>query len=201
MLHLDHLVIKAETLAEGTEWAEARLGVPLEPGGEHQRFGTHNRLLRLEELYLEVIAIDPNVPGPEGARWYGLDAFEGPPALGQWALASNDLEADIKHLGAGFGAPLALARGDLRWSMAVPETGMLPFDNLAPAVMQWHCEPAQFGLPASQFTLKSLIVSHPKAVEMQTLLAPLLSDDRVQFVQGSAGLNVELEGPNGPVTL
>ena len=39
---VDHLVVAADSLAEGAEWVTDRLGVPTEPGGEHPAFGTHN---------------------------------------------------------------------------------------------------------------------------------------------------------------
>ena len=35
------------------------LKYPFSNGGEHKIFGTHNRLFRLDDVYLEVIAINP----------------------------------------------------------------------------------------------------------------------------------------------
>ncbi|HCV79405.1 VOC family protein, partial [Pseudomonas oryzihabitans] len=51
---LDHLVIVAPTLAAGARYVEERLGVALQPGGQHARMGTHNLLLGLGDGYLEV---------------------------------------------------------------------------------------------------------------------------------------------------
>ena len=62
---LDHLVVAAADLEEGTRWVEERLGVGLEAGGRHTLFGTHNRVLSLgPDCYLEVIAVDPEAPPP-----------------------------------------------------------------------------------------------------------------------------------------
>ena len=47
MSTLDHLVVAATSLAEGSQWVEERLGVTTDPGGHHTAFGTHNRLLSL----------------------------------------------------------------------------------------------------------------------------------------------------------
>ena len=47
MFELDHLVVAARDLDEGTAFVQNLLGVPLEPGGKHAAMGTHNRLLNL----------------------------------------------------------------------------------------------------------------------------------------------------------
>ena len=72
MLTFDHIAVAAETLAAATDYAEAGLGVALQPGGEHAVFHTHNTLLGLEDgLYLEAIAINPNAPTPDRSRCRG----------------------------------------------------------------------------------------------------------------------------------
>jgi hypothetical protein len=56
-MELDHLAVTCASLDEGAAWAESLLGVPLEQGGRHDRFATHNRLLSLGRgLYFGVIA-------------------------------------------------------------------------------------------------------------------------------------------------
>ncbi|WP_370657320.1 VOC family protein [Deinococcus sp. KNUC1210] len=70
---LDHLVFATADLASGQAALEQRLGVPLQPGGQHQYFGTHNAVLNLGPLYLEVIAVDPAAPALPRPRWFELD--------------------------------------------------------------------------------------------------------------------------------
>ena len=41
---IDHLVIAAHSLQQGVEWCESVLGVTPAAGGEHEKYGTHNRL-------------------------------------------------------------------------------------------------------------------------------------------------------------
>lgn len=198
MLQLDHLAVAAGTLEEGRAAVEQALGVRLQPGGQHAHFGTHNMLLGFDDgLYLEVIAIDPTAPAPGHARWFNLDRFEGPPKLNNWICRSDDLLAEIERFPAA-GHPVALSRSDLTWRMAVPETGLLPYDNVFPALMQWDCaeHPAQ-RLQASGCALARLRVSHPQAGALATALGPVLRDDRVQFVAGAPGLRAEITTPGG----
>ena len=202
MLELDHLAVAAETLEEGRAAIEAALGAPLSPGGRHARFGTHNLLMGLEDgLYLEVIAIDPAAPPPERSRWFGLDGFAGTPRLRSWICRTGDIEGFAARFPQA-GSPLALERGDLRWRMAVPADGTLPFDMGFPAAIQWDCDdhPARM-LPPSGIRLERLEVSNPAADELRGLLAPVLDDGRVVFRQGSAGLRAEFATPAGPRTL
>lgn len=200
MLELDHIAVAGETLDVATEAVETALGVGLRPGGRHDVFFTHNRLLGLADgLYLEAIAIDPDAPAPARPRWFDLDRFSGTARLTNWICRSDDLDADLAHLGAGAGAPVALSRGDLRWRMAVPADGRLPFDNCHPALIQWDCDqhPAAL-LPASGCALRRLMVAHPEAAELRARLAPLLDEaSRVEFEPGPPGLMAEIDTPHG----
>jgi hypothetical protein len=57
MLRFDHLAVSALDLAEGVAWVEEALGTKLAGGGQHPHMATHNRLLGLGDLYLEVIEL------------------------------------------------------------------------------------------------------------------------------------------------
>ena len=77
-LILDHLAVSGETRDAARAHIEEALGFPMQTGGEHEKFATHNHLMGLEDgLYLEAISIDPNVPNPDRARWFNLDNFSG----------------------------------------------------------------------------------------------------------------------------
>ncbi|MBU3258617.1 VOC family protein [Roseovarius sp. PS-C2] len=198
MLELDHLAVAARTLEEGRAAVEGALGVRLQGGGRHPHFATHNLLLGLEDgLYLEVIAIDPDAPPPDYARWFDLDRFDGSPRLNTWICRSDDLTGEVVRFPQA-GQPVALSRGDLNWRMAVPDDGILPYDNLFPALIQWDCaaHPAE-RLTASGCSLLRLVVSHPQAGELADLLGPVLREDRVQFERGVPGLRAEIATPGG----
>ena len=103
-LTLDHLAVACTDLAEGTAWVEAELGVKMQPGGKHLRYGTHNTLLGLADgLYFEVIAVDPDAPPVSEARWFGLDTFSGPPRLANWICSSPDLATTLGAVPASVG--------------------------------------------------------------------------------------------------
>ncbi|MEM1102159.1 MAG: VOC family protein [Pseudomonadota bacterium] len=197
MLTLDHVAVSAGTLEAGADATERALGLVLEAGGVHPDFGTHNRLLGLGAEYLEVISIDPVAPSPGRARWFDLDHFAGPPRLTNWILRTASLEAALAALGPEFGTPVALRRGDLRWRMAVPETGLLPFDNCAPALIEWETEAPVARLAARGGALEALTVTHPDAERLAALLSPHLADHRVTYRVGLPGLSAQISTPQG----
>jgi hypothetical protein len=185
MLWLDHLAVSATNLAEGVDLVEQALGVALAPGGVHPLMSTHNRLLGLGDIYLEVIAIDPSAPKPPHPRWFDLDNFTGAPRLTNWIAACDDLDDALTQLPQGTGTPLDLARGDLRWRMAVPADGRLPFGNAHPALIQWQgsAHPAQ-RLPDCGVRLELLEIATPDAAPLSAALSGLFADPRVKIIPG-----------------
>lgn len=198
MLKLDHLAVSVADLDEGTRLIEAALGLPLENGGKHDHMGTHNRLLGLGDIYLEVIAIDPAAPKPQWPRWFDLDNFAGAPRLSNWICACDDLDQAIDKAPAGIGTPVDLRRGDFQWRFAVPTSGKLPFDECHPALIQWQgsAHPAH-RLPDQGARLGRLIVVHPMADQLRIALTGL-NDPRVVIEHGDIpSLRAEILTPKG----
>ncbi|MCK5503363.1 MAG: VOC family protein [Tritonibacter mobilis] len=195
-MELDHFAIAANTLAEATAHVEEALGVPLQPGGEHAVFGTHNRLLGLADgLYLEAIAIDPEATPQRQPRWFDLDRFDGAARITNWICRSGDLDGTLAALPVDAGAPVSLTRGDLSWQMAVPKSGILPYDNIFPALIQWQGPHPAPRLTQQGCSLRRLVVSHPEAQALAELLP--LDDARVVFEPGPAALRAEIDTPHG----
>lgn len=188
----------ARTLEEGRAWLEGRLGVKMQPGGEHAMFGTHNALLSLGTAYLEVIAVNPNAPAPSRPRWFALDTpamrerLQHGPALIHWVAAVD------KPLSDG----LELARGANRWQLTVPEDGALPMQGVAPSLIHWHTPPPVTLLPDSGVRLISLQLGTPQPDRLRGFL------NRIDFVgevevhdAPQTELQARLETPLGLVEL
>lgn len=197
MLELDHLAVSGASLQEAVAHIETALGVAMQAGGAHPRYGTHNRLLGLAEgLYLEAIAVEPGAPAQERPRWFDLDRFSGAPRLSNWILRSPDLRHDLAGFPKAAQRHVAMIRGELEWLMVVPENGVLPYDNMFPAVLQWLGTPPAGTLTPSGCRLKRLVIAHPQAQDLRAELADL-TDPRVVFETGAPGCRAEFATPHG----
>ena len=203
MLQFDHIAISSNSLEAGVEAVETALGISLAGGGEHPHMATHNRLMGLGDLYLEVIASNPAAPAPVWPRWFDLDNFSGAPRLTNWVAHSESLTEDLALCPPGTGVPVALQRGDYRWQMAVPADGKLPFDGGFPALIQWQgsLQPAR-ALPENGTRLRILEIAHPQAEALKAALSPIFTDPRVQIVAGPAkAMRATFTTPHGPRVL
>lgn len=169
---LDHLVVAARSLDEGEAWLRERLGVPLQPGGQHPGWGTHNRLLQLGGgVYLELIAPDPSQSAPTRPRPFGLDTPEllhrlaDAPQLVHWIVRTQDIDAAVRSLRYRCGPVTPMTRGTLRWRITVPVDGQPAGDGVLPTIIQWDTpsHPASL-LPDQGVRLAGLRLSAPAAV-------------------------------------
>jgi len=171
--------LAARDLDQGTAWLEDRVGVALAAGGRHARMGTHNRLLGLgENLYLELIAIDPLAPPPGRPRWFELDRSQdlpsGRPRLVHWVARCEDIRSEAGASIENLGEILSMERGDYRWRITVPPDGHLPGAGLVPTLIQWDVPFHPAGrLPESGCRLMKLEGYHPEPAVVRSSLAVL----------------------------
>lgn len=171
--HIDHLVVTAPSLAIGVEYVREALGVSPEPGGEHARMGTHNCLLKLgEAVYLEVIAVNPDVPPPNQPRWFQLDEpdLNESPRLATWVVRTNDIKAALAASPVVSGYATSMSRGQLNWTITVPRNGSLPLQGVAPTMIQWQDIHPAGALKDSGCVLIRLEGFHPRAEKVQVML-------------------------------
>lgn len=174
---LDHLVVTAPTLEAGVEWVEATLGVAPQFGGQHQRMGTHNAVLRLgETAYLEVIAPNPAAPPPGRPRWFELDRLtpDDAPKLATWVARTDDIGSTIAVCNADFGNIEPMTRGSLRWLITIPPNGGFVAAGAVPSLIEWLVDehPAA-KLENKGCSVMSLTIFHPARTWVQGVLACL----------------------------
>ncbi len=174
---IDHIVITAPSLALGAKMLHEALGIWPQPGGEHERMGTHNLLLRLgENTYLEVIAINPEAEQPDRPRWFCLDALnaESTPRLATWVARCDDIRAAHSACNGIHDDITSMRRGDLNWLITIADDGAMPCDGIVPTLIEWQSQHH----PASRLedrgcTLLSLAGFHPDAERANELLIAL----------------------------
>lgn len=178
MLELDHLTIIAPSLAEGVDHVRASLDIDIPFGGAHAEMGTHNHLLRLgDDVFLEVIAIDPAADAPRQARWFGLDDalsvladWENGNRLRGWVARTNDIDTVLARHASVLGRKTRVSRGDRSWLFGVQPDGSLPANGVLPSVIDWegHGSPApmmaELGAKLATFSIEH---PDPEAVQSQ----------------------------------
>lgn len=136
---IDHLVVAAPTLEEGSHWAHKLFDIQPEPGGIHQGLGTHNILLGLgDSCYLEIIAPDPkqnDIP----KHWIPADNYIMPQLIG-WASPSKNILSLKDAVPDTLGDVSLMSRqkpdgSTISWSMSYPRFDL--FNGLLPFLIQW----------------------------------------------------------------
>jgi hypothetical protein len=206
----DHLVVAAQSLADGCDFVAARLGVRPMQGGKHVAMGTHNALVGLgPDSYVEVIAIDPDGTPPLRPRWYDLDEprmraslAEGP-RLVHWVARTSAIDADRARARIDPGPVHPMARGKLQWRVTIPDDGHLPGAGLVPTLIQWPSgvHPAD-RLPDAGLRLVALAGEHPEPAPIRAALAALGFSDLLKVTYGRyARLAAMLRTSRGLVTI
>jgi hypothetical protein len=226
---IDHLVVMATSLDQGVQWCEDTLGITPGPGGEHEKYGTHNRLFKIASphfplAYFEIIAINPAAVIPKRAqvpRWFDMDntvlqkvVAQGP-RLVHFVSSTEDIKS-ARHVlrtqgierGQVVHASRKSSKGTLNWQITVREDGERLFNGCLPTLIQWGkpdaTEPLRLhprnSLPRSGVTLQSLTVSHPSGVKLQAAFDAIgLADIAIET--GPANLVANLQTPKGLVQL
>jgi hypothetical protein len=219
-LSLDHLVVSARTLEEGTQYLADTLGVAPAAGGAHPLMRTHNRLLGLwGGVYLEVIAIDPGAGAHAvgRARLFALDdaavqaRLESGPYLSHWVARvepPKNLERWRSQYPQRIPDLVPMTRGELSWQLTVPLDGAFPSwqgagDGVLPSLIQWDTSrhPSQT-LADSGIVLRSLTGFHPQAEVVREQLSWLGAAHLIAVEDAAApALVAQFETPSGLRTL
>ena len=148
MHKLDHVVIAANNLDEGTSYVENKLNVKLSNIGYHRDMGTHNRVVKISKsVYLEVISIDPNCGHLNSKRWFNLDSLKlqsqlrkSPQVIG-YVIENVDIKI-LKYYEPFFKA----SRGEYKWKFAMPGINasiladQTHLNGIIPSLINWESE-------------------------------------------------------------
>lgn len=175
---LDHLVVGAANLDQGVKWIRQTLGVEIPRGGKHVVMGTHNCVMQIgREVYLEVIAINPDAPTPKRPRWFGLDnptvrdALKRQPRLLTWVVNTDDISISLQQTEFPFGNVEAMSRDNLQWSVTIPSDGNLFEGGVVPMLIQWQT-PVHPATKMAELgcTLEGLEIHHAQPDTIATIL-------------------------------
>ncbi len=188
---IDHIAVTAPSLEVGAALVRETLGVVPQVGGEHPRMGTHNLLVRLgDSLFLEVIAPNPAAPAPSRPRWFALDTLHAnaAPSLAAWVARASDIHAVAAASSEPLGNIEPMTRGSLSWLITITADGSLPFDGIAPALIEWQTE----AHPAAQLqdqglSLAGLELFHPEPARMSRLFVSLRLEGPVSVLPIASG--------------
>lgn len=136
LLGIDHLVVAVRDPDAAATRLERTVGLSFTGGGRHEHAGTFNRLAFLGDTYLELIGVfDRRLVLASKTFAVGRAALAlldaGREGLATYALASDDIERDVRALwaeGSPIGEPVAGSRvrqdgGVVRWITAFPDLG------------------------------------------------------------------------------
>ncbi len=206
MAALDHIVYAAPDLAAGTAAVEALVGMAAAPGGPHPGVGTRNTLMSLgDDVYLEIIAPDPEQSDPPNGRPFGIDKMNEGRLITFAVHASDgetihDVTAAMSACGEDPGPVSAMSRvkpdgEEIHWSLTTSAgPGLVPF------VINWGDTTHPATVTPTGCTLVSLAGTHPDPDHINALYSAIGIEVAVT-AGDAASLEATLDTPNGRVTL
>ncbi|MEM8791099.1 MAG: VOC family protein [Pseudomonadota bacterium] len=193
MLKLDHLTVIAPSLNEGVEHVKDCLGLDVPFGTRHHYMGTHNHRLQLgAQVYLEIVALDPDGTAPGRPRWFGLDDQESVRAdweagrrLRGWVASTADITAQTTAHGEIFGPAVALPPEDPAFDFTIPADGSLPLGGAAPSLIGHRGRPTSMAhIPDLGAQLKHVTLEHPEPDAIRALFEDLAIDRPPEVIPG-----------------
>ena len=206
---IDHVVIGAANLISGTSILENKLNTKFSPGGEHQVMGTHNKLLKLQSnMYLEVIAHNPDADIPSRPRWFSLDEsnikekIKNSPRALCWVLEVNNIEDTVKKCGYNPGEVLQLTRDELTWKVTVPSNGKLVENGVLPVLIEWpsNQHPSK-KINNSKVSLNKISLFHPEPYKIKSIVSNLIESDLIHVSEGFPKMELILTTQNEKVVI
>lgn len=191
LARVDHIIFATPDVDDTADRFTTTLGVRAVPGGKHPAWGTRNALIALgDQVYLEIVGPDLEVPATDVPRPFGLDSLSAP-RLVTWAARGRALEAlagQARANGIDLGEVQRRTRRRpdgvlLSWAMTDSTTPRA--DGIIPFFIDWGATPHPATTSARGGTLVGLRARHPDAAGVLAML-------------GSLGLALEVEPDDAP---
>ena len=205
MAGFDHFAVACQDLEEGVRYVESLTGVRAAPGGPHPGIGTHNALLSLgSDVYLEIIAADPEQAEPASPRPFGIDDHPGP-RLAAFAIHPGteetiDSVADtIRIHGTDPGPVMSMSRvkpdgEEISWRLTRANgVGLVPF------VIDWGATPNPATVTPGGCSLVAMEGSDPAPSGIRALHQDLGLNSTIS--DGPTAIQIVLDTPIGTVSL
>jgi hypothetical protein len=207
MLKLDHITVIAPALADGVAHVRSCLGIDVPFGQRHGYMGTHNHLLQLGgEVYLEIVALDPEGQAPGRARWFGVDDQNAVRAnwnagrrLRGWVARTDVIDKVLAGREDIFGRKVSLPWREPSFEFAIPDDGSLPLGGAAPSLIDRRGKPRAMATIADLGArLRSFTLEHPDPAGISQLYRDLAIDRPPVVVPGdSVRYRALIETPAG----
>ena len=210
---LDHIVIAARTLEQGAAYIHEKMGVTIPDGGCHDMMGTCNKVMSLGRgVYLEVIAIHPEMQAPSSPRWFGLDdphvrnTLDGGPKLLTWAVNTDSLDSLLLDSTLPLGTVAEARRDHLKWKVALTEDGRMPGAGFIPLCIEWLVD----FHPSEQMSqldchFKSFNLHHPRRQWLEDALKSIGAGSVVDVHETgdsvSPYMELVVDGPHGETVI
>ncbi|NND72583.1 MAG: VOC family protein [Rhodothermales bacterium] len=205
MSEIDHIVLLARDLQEGSDYIQSRLGIIPAEGGKHPDWGTHNALVSIgPSTYLEIIAPDPEADTPKNGRLFE-EHLRDQPYIVTWAMRTGDIE-NVHTRAVSAGIPIGRTESGVRkvdhgpalkWTLTDPHA--LPFDGIVPFLIDWGETPHPAATSPVAGRLRDLMLFHPTPATATQALDVLGSNLTVG--EGRILISATIETADGTVTI
>ena len=194
MHRLDHIVLGASSLDEGTNFLEKLFDLKLSDVGYHNSMGTHNRVVKISKhIYLELIAIDPKSNKLKHKRWFNLDnpilqkkLCKSPQIIG--FVIENENQQILKYYDPFF----KVSRANYFWDFAMPSlknnliSDHLLENGIIPSLINWKSKKPISNMKDNKLELEKFEIEFTKSqVNYKNFLNYLGEVEKLSFVVNS----------------
>ena len=191
MHRLDHIVLGASSLDQGTKFLEKLLDTKLSDIGYHKNMGTHNRVVKISKhIYLELIAIDPKSKELKHKRWFNLDnpilqkkLSKSPQIIG--FVIENENQQILKYYDPFF----SVSRANYFWNFAMPSvknnliSDHLLENGIIPSLINWKSKKPISNMKDNKLELEKFEIEFTKnQVNYKNFLNSLGEFEKLSFV-------------------